>query len=130
MSQLISDIADTSSDLFKGRAFISAFADSEKMEDTFDIADVRKRLKVALKSKGLSMRRVSEDAKLNPGYVHSILSSDREPTIGNLAKICKVADLSLSYVMYGFEMSPETERLISLLEKNPEKRASMLALLE
>jgi transcriptional regulator with XRE-family HTH domain len=100
------------------------------MNNEFDIATVRKRLEDALAAKNLTMRNVSEIAKLNPGYVHAIIKDGREPTIGNLAKVCSAAEISLSYVLYGFEMSPQTERLIALIEQHPDKRDGILALLE
>ncbi|MEX5600728.1 helix-turn-helix domain-containing protein [Pseudophaeobacter sp. C1-32P7] len=99
------------------------------MTGNFDIDAMRTRLGSALKEKGLSRRSVSLQAGLNPGFVHSILKEGKEPTVTSLAKVCDAAGLSLGYVLYGIELSQETEALVSLIEMNPEKRDSILALL-
>lgn len=99
------------------------------MIDAFDIEAMRARLRAALKEKGLSMRQISIQAKCGPGYVYSVLEEGKEPTVTKLAQICNAADLSMSYILYGMKLSPETERLISLFEEHPEKRDGILALL-
>lgn len=92
------------------------------MSSSFDIEAMRDRLKASLTENGFSMRSISLKAELGPGYVHAVLSGEKVPSVTNLAKICEAANLSLSYVLYGFDLSPETERLISLIEAHPEKR--------
>lgn len=100
------------------------------MKDTFDIEAMRARLRTSLKEKGLSKRQVSIKAECGPGYLHSILEDGKEPTVTKLAQICNAAGLSMSYILYGMQLSPETERLISLFEEHPEKRDGILALLQ
>lgn len=99
------------------------------MKPDFDIDAMRDRLRRTLEEKGLSKRAVSKKADLGPGFLHSILNEGKEPSISNLARICNAADVSLSYIIYGFELSRDTERLIALIEAHPEKRDGILALL-
>jgi transcriptional regulator with XRE-family HTH domain len=99
------------------------------MDTDFDIEALRSRLRKTLATKGLSKREVSLSAGFGAGYVHSILNEGKEPTVSKLASVCAAANISLGYIIYGVELSPETERLISLIETNPEKRDMILALL-
>lgn len=103
--------------------------DNGEMNDRFDIEAMRARLASAIEATGKSKRRVSLDSGNGAGYVHSILGEGKIPTVEKLAEVCAAVPVSLSWVMYGVSMSPETERLIRLLEENPEKRDSVLALL-
>lgn len=100
------------------------------MNYVFDIDQMRTRLAQALKDRGLSKRSVSLKTELGPGYLHSILEENKQPSVGNLAKICSSVGVSLSYILYGIELSEETERLIALIEANPAKRDGILALLD
>lgn len=99
------------------------------MDTSFDIDAMRDRLRDTLEEKGLSKREVSLKANLGAGFVHSILAEGKEPTVSKLASVCEAAGISLSFIIYGVKQSPETEKLISLIETNPEKRDGILALL-
>lgn len=101
----------------------------ENNVDTLNLDEVRARLIAALGAKGVSMRAVSLEAGAGPGYMHSILKDGKEPTIGMLSKVCQALDVSLIHVLYGANVSPETEQIIRHLGDNPEKVASLLALL-
>ena len=99
------------------------------MTKNFDIDQMRARLTAALKERGLSKRGTSLKANLNPGFIHGILIEGKEPTIANLAQVCEAIGVSLSYIIYGYEITPETERLLRLIEEHPEKRDLILGLL-
>lgn len=89
------------------------------------------RLESAILDCGKSMREISLAAKLGPGYVHSILGEGKEPTVTNLLKICRAADISVYRILTGFEIKPKDEdflRLVSLADDD--LRASLLYLLE
>lgn len=102
----------------------------EKATDTsVDMVQLRRRLEAGLAARGLSRRQASLAAGLGPGYVHSILREGKEPTVTSLARVCAAAGLSLSYVLLGLEISPQTERLMQRLEAQPDKRDSLLNLL-
>lgn len=91
--------------------------------------DWRARLQKAIDDSGMSYRAVSLAANKGPGYIHSILNEGKDPSVVNLIAVCGVVKVSLSYVLYGFEMSPETEEILALLQDDPEKRPAILALL-
>ena len=94
-------------------------------------SDWKDRLLKALKRKRVSQRRASLGAGLGPGYVNSILKEGKDPTVENLMAVCRAADISLTYVLFGFDMTAETENLMALLESAPpEKRTSLLTLLK
>jgi hypothetical protein len=90
----------------------------------------KQRLADGVKASGKSMRKISLDAKLGAGYVNSILNENKDPTIGNLARICEAANLSLYYVLVGADISPQDEDLLTLLLKADDQvKESVLTLL-
>ncbi|WP_245444912.1 helix-turn-helix domain-containing protein [Pseudaminobacter soli (ex Li et al. 2025)] len=91
--------------------------------------DWKKRLEEGIKAKDKTQRAVSLAAGMAPGYVNSLIKGGKDPTIDNLIKVCDAAGISLYYVLYGVEMSPETEEIIRLLESSKKKRDSLLQLL-
>lgn len=91
---------------------------------------MRERLENLLEKADISMRAASQKAGLTPGYLYSILKEGREPTVANLTKICQANNFSLAYLLFGFEISPATEKLIELIESSPERRDAVLALLD
>lgn len=90
----------------------------------------RQRLEKALRDRNLSKRGVSLKAHLASGYVHSILSEGKDPTIGNLLAVCQVIGVSPAYVILGFDLTPETEELFALWTKaSPKTRDGILQIL-
>lgn len=79
------------------------------------IEDWKVRLKAAIDQSGRSMRDVSLAAGLGPGYVHSIFKENKDPTVGSLFKVCRAVDVSIYYVLGGFEMDREKEEFLKLL---------------
>lgn len=100
------------------------------MTQNNEIDGMRARLAEKLAEAGVSGRAASEKAGLGAGYISSVLKNGQEPTVANLAKICAANGISLSYVIFGIEISPETRRLLDLMEKDPQATASILALLD
>lgn len=90
----------------------------------------RSRLAEAIVAKQMSKRSVSLAAGQGPGYVHSILSEGKDPSVANLEAVCRAVGVSLQFVLYGYEISPETERLLRLMEDHPESRDGILKILE
>ena len=130
MPYSLSSFEDTRNILFQRRARAAALADNMLMQkDLVNMDDVRQRIAATLAEKGLSKRSVSLASGNGPGYVHSILAEGKEPTVSNLAAVCDAMGVSLSFILYGHEMSAETEVIIQLLERFPSKRDSILALL-
>lgn len=89
----------------------------------------RTRLEEAITKSGKSRRAISIAAGRGPGYIHSLLKEGKDPTVDNLMQVCEVIGVSLSHVLYGVEISPETEEVLSLLEKNPGAREGILQIL-
>lgn len=114
----ISSLADMSSILYEGRARVSVIADIPGMSET----SWKARLASGIKAKGKNPREVSIAAGKGPGYVHSILKEGKDPTIQNLLAVCEAADLSLTWVLFGFDISRETEEIVRELEASPPTR--------
>ena len=105
---------------------------SFEMEDIPGMAKTgwKQRLADGIRNKGMSERAVSLAAGKGPGYVHSILKEGKDPTIDNLADVCKAADLSLIWVLFGVEMSRETEEIVQALQDaSPARRRGLLEFL-
>lgn len=90
----------------------------------------KKRLADGIRDKGRSKREVSLAAGRGPGYVHSLLGEDKDPTIDNLIEVCRAAELSVIWVLFGVEMSRETEEIVQALEgASPDQRRGLLQFL-
>jgi transcriptional regulator with XRE-family HTH domain len=89
----------------------------------------KERLADAIKKSGLSKREISLAAGKSPGYVHSILNEGKDPTVDNLIAICAAMNISLSKILYGMDISPEAEEILSLIEANPQIRDGILQIL-
>ncbi|WP_333696820.1 hypothetical protein [Phaeobacter italicus] len=101
------------------------------MQMTYDTEAMKDRLRTALEKADVSWRAASIKGGTTPGYLHSVLKEDgAEPTVQKLARICAGNNLSLVYILFGFEISPEAEKLLSLMEAEPKSRDAILALLE
>ncbi|ATO57874.1 helix-turn-helix domain-containing protein [Bartonella sp. 1-1C] len=90
----------------------------------------RQRLQKALQKSGRSKRSISLAAGKGAGYLHSILSEGKEPTIESLYRVCHAINVSMSYILYGQETMPEDQEFIDLvLQVSPEERKAILTLL-
>lgn len=126
MQPNVSSLADISSVFYRGRAKSSSLADNTLMEND----NWRGRLAAAIKEKNTSLRKVSLASGKGAGYLHSILVEGKDPSIDNLAEVCRIVGVTLPYVLYGYSISPEAERLLRLFEARPEMREGILKLLE
>lgn len=126
MPRILSAIEDKSSVPYEGRARVSEIADIPGMND----GAWRRRLSEAIAASGKSQREISLAAGMGAGYVNSLFKENKDPTIENLMKVCAVVGVSLSYVLYGYQISAETEEILQLLEDaSPEERVGLLTLL-
>lgn len=90
----------------------------------------KERLAAAITASGKSKRAISLAAGMGPGYVHSILSEGKDPTIENLMKICAEIGVALSYITQGYEMTAADEEILRLLSQSSEdEKIAVLALL-
>lgn len=71
----------------------------------------RERLIKGLDGRKLSKRAASLTAGMAEGYVHGILSEGKEPSVENLIKVCEANGLAATYVIFGYEVTPEIEEL-------------------
>lgn len=90
----------------------------------------RERLKIALEASGRSMRDVSIKAGKGKGYLHSILGEMKDPTIDYLIAVCNELGVSVSYILYGLDVTGEQEEILRLLrEASPAAREGILQIL-
>lgn len=89
----------------------------------------RDRLAALIEERDISMRALSIDIGMGGGYIHSILRDGKTPSVDNLAKAAGRLGVTLPYLLYGFEMTPETEEIVRLLEANPDARTGILLIL-
>lgn len=121
----ISSLEDTASEFYRGRANCSALADTIGMENT----SWRGRLAEAIAASGMSKRAVSLAANAGAGYVHSILSEGKDPTIEKLMAVCEVVRASPTFILYGVDVRPEDAELLSAMREDPGTRDAVLQLL-
>lgn len=89
----------------------------------------RDRLRNEIKRSGRSQSDIALAVGLSRGYFSNILREDKDPTIGNLTKICSELGISLPKIMYGYDISPEIEEVLTLMQDNPEMVNGILAIL-
>lgn len=89
----------------------------------------RDRLQDAIDQSGKSKRAVSLASKNGPGYVHSILSEGKEPTVEKLMSVCDAIPISTIYVLFGVNIRPDDLEILKSLEENPESRSGILSIL-
>ncbi len=92
-------------------------------------SDWRDRLAEAIRESGKSKRAISLASGNGPGYVHSILSEGKDPTIGKLIAVCEAIPVSVTYVLHGHDITPEDEKLLEHLRNHPSKRDAIQKLL-
>lgn len=87
------------------------------------------RLKAEIERKGMTQRGVSLKAGLGAGYVNSLFNEGKDPALDHVMRLCAALDVSAAYVLFGFNVTPETERIMRAVEDSPERRAALVALL-
>ena len=92
--------------------------------------DWRVRLSQKIEESGKSMRAISLACGKAPGYVFSIMKEKKNPRAEALAEICAEVGTSVSYVLYGIDISAEGEKFLKLFSQaSPDMRAAILTLL-
>jgi hypothetical protein len=95
------------------------------MDDSWKV-----RLAEAVEASRKSKRSISIEANLGVGYLHAILVEDKDPTIGNLRKICAAIPVSITAILTGADITSEEEQIISLLRKSSTKTEAVVTLLK
>lgn len=91
--------------------------------------DWKSRLATSIEDSGKSKRQVALDSGNGAGYVHSILSEGKDPTITKLIAVCRAVPVSPLYIIHGINVTPLQEAIITALDENPHKAESILSLL-
>lgn len=121
MPDNLSAIAEIVNILYKGRADFPVPSDIAGMTEHW-----RMRLREAMEAKRMSMRAVSLKAKCGPGYVFDILETGKEPTIDRLVRIADAIPVSVSWLLYGYEIGPQEEELLRLYSRLSDRRRRAL----
>lgn len=79
----------------------------------------------------ISYRRLSIAAGLGPNYVSQLLSDDwKEPSFGNVIKLCDYLGLSITYVVTGADVTQREEELLHQMALlDDQERQQLLGLL-
>lgn len=72
------------------------------------------------------MRAVSLEAGLSPGYYQGMINGGQDPKIGTLLEISKVLNVTLSWLLFGYQLTPEQERLLQVYAGLPPKAQEAL----
>lgn len=90
------------------------------------------RLRNAVEDSGKSRRSISTAAGCSPGYLSEVLSEEGpEPTFRNLLAIVDQLSVSLSYIVYGYELSVDEERLLRMFAQlTPDQKDVFLQMAE
>lgn len=99
------------------------------MDDQSDIQAIKARLRAKLEEAGITMRAASIAAGKGPGYVQNLLTSESDPTVTSLLRICKANNVNFAYVVFGIDVRPEMRRLLDAVQSDPQKLPAILALL-
>lgn len=94
-----------------------------------DKEDWRQRLSAAIESSGKSKRSISQTSGNGPGYLHSILSEGKDPTITKLLAVCDAIPVSALLILFGHDVTPADAHILDLLHQNPSKRDAIQQLI-
>lgn len=79
----------------------------------------------------MSMRAASLAAGMGPGYVHSIIKEGKDPGVESLLKVCDTLGITLSWLLYGFDIDPTSEKILQIVQGSDERqKAAVLTILE
>ena len=94
--------------------------------------DWRLRLEAALKKSGVSKADLARRMNVDPGYIQSVFGKRKSaPNPDRLVAICDALNVSVSYILFGFEMDAELERLSQKFQNlSKEDRAFVIAFLD
>jgi transcriptional regulator with XRE-family HTH domain len=79
----------------------------------------RKRLAASVKADGRSLREISLAAGLGHNYLHTVLKVGKEPRISQIGKLAETLGVSISWLMEGIEIDPDSARLLRIWAKYP-----------
>ena len=109
---------------------MSKIADNLGMKRDREPTTWRARLLAEIDKRETSQRSISIAANLSPGAVNSWLRDGKDPSVDHLIAVCGALGVSLSYLIYGLKIDPQTEELLGRLESDPMAREHIFGLLE
>lgn len=121
----VSAEANGASVFYKGRASTYSLRNILPMEDS----DWRGRLREKISGSGQSMRSISLRAGFAPGYVHSILVDEKEPSVESLTKVSQAIGVSPVYIICGMDISERELELVRRLRQQEGAEELLLAIL-
>lgn len=77
----------------------------------------------------MSKRAVSLAANAGAGYIHSILTEGKDPTVEKLMAVCAVIRVSPTFILYGVDVNQEDAELLAAMREDPATRDAVLSLL-
>ena len=73
--------------------------------------DIRARIHDAVQRDGRSMRAISLAAGLNQHFVAQLLSTGREPGVGQFLALCEELGVTVGSIIFGVDVTPKQEEL-------------------
>lgn len=91
----------------------------------------KERLKAEIEAQGKSWREVSLAAGLSPGYLFTVFTEGKTPSIEVVVRICDVLGVPVSYIVEGYRRDPKTEEILRLWgQMSPEDRQAFERILK
>ncbi len=100
------------------------------MKAHFDPEAMRVRLLQVVADKGLSLREVSLHSGNSESYLSGVLKRGRDPQLANFINVCEYLQVSVSWALYGYEITADDEALLQLLRAYPSLSERLMGLVE
>jgi DNA-binding phage protein len=98
-------------------------------KDNAPVSEWRIRLKQKIEDSHRSMRAISLASGRGPSFLYEVLVNGREPSIENLIAICDTLNVSLSWLLYGYDLGRQEEELLKAFgQLSPRQRQAILDL--
>lgn len=80
----------------------------------------------AVENRGLKKTKLGPKAGLGRNWENDFRNKGKDPSLPNLAAVCKALNVSLSYVVFGYDITPEEELVLALYRRFPPSRRESL----
>lgn len=89
----------------------------------------RQRLIDAIEHSPKTRKDIAIDAGLGRAYLYGVINEGKSPSVENMLKICEALNVSASYIMFGWNISPKQQELLDLAQKHPDQLEALLSIL-
>lgn len=89
----------------------------------------RDRLSAAIEESDMSKAQITERAGLGRAFFHGIYKEGKEPSLANLLRVCNAMSADPAWVIFGYEITPQTQELLKLLSEKPDQLDAVLTIL-